>query len=128
MNRSKDFVLKLNEMLEDESLTSEAFKIFLSGFKKQFRAELKFLDFKYYNNYRRRFAKLAKNKCVEIQDYEAAAKFRDLENDCTSFISLKNEYGIEKSSFYYDRPYLFYFYLGTAKNDKSVREHFNNLI
>jgi hypothetical protein len=127
MNRSKDFVLKLNEMLEDESLTSEAFRILLSRFKEQFKAELKFLDFKYYNNYRRRFAKLAKIKCVEIQDFEAAAKYRDLENDCTSFISLKNEYGIEKSSFYYDRPFLFYFYLGTAKNDKLVRDYFKKL-
>jgi hypothetical protein len=124
MNKVQNLVLKLNEMLEDESFTSEACKISLSRFKEQFKAEFKFLDFKYYNNYRLRFAKLAKIKCVETQDFEAAAKFRDLENDCTSFISLKNEYGIEKSSFYYDRPFLFYFYLGTAKNDKAVRDYF----
>lgn len=128
MKKAKDYILKLNEMLDDESFSSEAFDTLLSRFKEQFSAEFKFLDFKYYNSYRLRFAKFAKIKCVEIQDFEGAAKFRDLENDCASFISLKTEYGIEKSSFYYDKPYLFYFYMGTAKNDKVVREHFNNLI
>ena len=62
---------------------------------------------------------------VKLQDFEAAAKFREMEKECMNYIEIKAEYNIEKSSFYYGNDYLFYFCLGTAKNDKSVRDYLN---
>jgi hypothetical protein len=122
MKSSENLILKLNEMLEVESCDLVAFMKLFNQFQEEFRPKFKFLDFKYYNNYRRRFAKKAKIKCIEIQDFKGAAKFRELEKDCISFISLSTDYKIIKSTFYYDSDYLFYFYLGTAKNDNKVRD------
>ena len=123
MKSSDDIILKLNEMLEAESFNLETFETLFTKFKEEFRPKFKFLDFKYYSNYRRRVAKKAKIKCIEIQNFDGAAKFRELEKDCISFISLISDYKIVKSSFYYDPDYLFYFYLGTAKNDKIVKNY-----
>ena len=57
---------------------------------------------------------------VKSQDFVAAAKFREMEKECLNYIKIKTEYNIEKSTFYYDKGYLFYFCLGTARNDKIV--------
>ncbi len=123
MEPSKKLILKLNDMLEAESFDPETFKVLFNQFKEEFNPIFKLLDFKYYNNYRRRVAKKAKIKCIEIQDFEGAAKFRELEKDCISFISLRTDYAIDKSSFYYDPPYLFYFYLGTSPHDIIIKNH-----
>jgi len=128
MEPSENLILKLNEMLEADFFNLEDFKNLFNKFKEEFRPKIKLLDFKYYNNYRRRIAKKAKIKCIEIQDFEGAAKFRELEKDCISFISLRSDYKIAKSAFYYDPDYLFYFYFGTAKNDKIIREFISPLI
>jgi hypothetical protein len=128
MEPSENLILKLNGMLEAESFDLGAFKVAFNKFKEEFRPKFKLLDFKYYNNYRRKFAKKAKIKCIEIQDFEGAAKFRELEKDCISFISLCSDYNISKSAFYYDPDYLFYFYFGTANNDKIIRKFIAPLI
>lgn len=128
MKSSENLIFKLNEMLETESFNLEAYKTLFNKFNEEFRPKFKFLDFKYYNNYRRRVAKKGKIKYIEIQDFEGAAKFRELEKDCISFISLWSDYNITKSTFYYDQPYLFYFYFGTANNDKIIKEFITPLI
>lgn len=125
MEPSENLVLKLNEMLEAESFDLGAFKAVFNQFKEEFRPKFKLLDFKNYNNYRQRLAKKAKIKCIEIQDFEGAAKFRELEKDCISFISLCRDYNISNSAFYYETDYLFYFYFGTAKNDKIIKKILN---
>lgn len=73
--------------------------------------------------YRRRLAKKKKIIYVKVQDFERAAQIRELEKECLNYIAIKTEYNINKSKFYYDQSYLFYFYLGTAKNDQIVREY-----
>ncbi len=128
MKDAQDIVMRLNEILETESFNVVAFKELLNQFKEEFRPKVKLLDFKYYNNYRRKFAKKAKIKCIGIQDFEGAAKFRELEKDCISFISLRSYYNITKSSFYHDTNYLFYFYFGTANNDKIIKKFIAPLI
>ncbi len=128
MKSSENLILRLNEMLNAESFNLEAFKELFNQFQEELRPRFKFLDFKYYNNYRRRVAKKAKIRCIEIQDFEGAAKFRVLEKDCTSFISLRSDFNISKSAFYYDSDYLFYFYFGTANNDKIIRKFIAPLI
>lgn len=46
---------------------------------------------------------------------------------CMNNIFLRTEYKIEKSTFYYDQNYLFYFFLGKSKNDKRVSKGFKEL-
>lgn len=67
-------------------------------------------------------------KGLHARHCETAAKFRNLEKECPTYIDLKTQYNIEKSTFYYDPDYLVYFYLGTAKNDKIVKEYLKELV
>ena len=62
---------------------------------------------------------------VKLKDFERAAEFREMEKECLNYIQLKREFNIEKSIFYYEKDYLFYFCLGTAKNDKIVKDSLN---
>lgn len=123
MIKPEEMIVKLNELLEADQISREEFDNILKLFKEQYNPQIKFRDFKYYNEYRRHVAKKEKIQYVKIQDFETAAKYRNLEKECLNYIEIKTEYNIEKSTFYYDQNYLFYFYLGTAKNDKTVREY-----
>jgi hypothetical protein len=120
-------VLKLNEMLDADQFDAEDFSLCFNALKELNNPALKIIDFKYYNEYRKRLAREEKIKCIKVQDFETAAKFRELEKECISYISIRTEYKIERSTFHYDQEYLFYFYLGTAKNDKKVSEYLNIL-
>jgi hypothetical protein len=124
MENPEEIVLKLNELLESEFDRNE-FDILIKLLKEQFKIDIKFLDFEYYNEYRLEYARSNKMAKVKLQDFVATVKFREMEKECMNFIELKAEFNIEKSSFYYDKGYLFYFCLGTAKNDKIVNDYLN---
>ncbi len=121
MLKPEEIVLKLNETLESDHFNQGDFESLIMTFKEQYKPDIKFLDFKYYNDYRRRLAKNKKIQFVKIQKFEEAAECRIQEKECINYIEIKTEYKIEKSTFYYDQVYLFYFYLATARNDKKVR-------
>ena len=86
--------------------------------------KIKLIDFEYYNEKRLGDAKQEKIIFVQLQNFKRAASNRDLELECQKHVDLKSEFKIEKSTFHYEQNYLMYFYLGTAKNDKLVREYF----
>ena len=125
MENPEEMVLKLNKLLEADQFNRNEFEILIKLLKEKYKTDIKFLDFEYYNEDRLRMVKEEKIENVKSQDFETAAKFRDLEKECLNYISIKTDYNIEKSTFYYDPDYLFYFCLGTAKNDKIVREYLN---
>mgnify|MGYP001791579638 CR=1 FL=1 len=108
-------------MLNSDQFNQNEFDSLITMFKEHYKPDIKFLDFKYYNDYRRRLAKKEKMRFVRDQKFDEAAKCRILEKECMKYIEIKTEYKIEKSMFYYDQDFLFYFYLGKAKNDKIVR-------
>ena len=124
MENPEEIGLKLNELLESEFDRNE-FDILIKLLKEQFKIDIKFLDFEYYNEERLESARINKMAKVKSQDFVAAAKFREMEKECLNYIKIKTEYNIEKSTFYYDKDYLFYFCLGTAKNDKIVKDYLN---
>ena len=124
MENPEEIVFKLNELLESEFDRNE-FDILIKLLKEQFKIDIKFLDFEYYNEERLESARINKMAKVKSQDFVAAAKFREMEKECLNYIKIKTEYNIEKSTFYYDKDYLFYFCLGTAKNDKIVKDYLN---
>ena len=125
MENPEEIVLKLNELLESDQFDRNEFDFLIKLLKEYVKTDVKFLDFEYYNEDRLKSARSNKMAKVKLQDFEAAAKFREMEKECMNYIEIKTEYNIEKSSFYYGNDYLFYFCLGTAKNDKNVRDYLN---
>lgn len=113
----------LNNFLESDSLDIEEFKKLYQSIKLNNTVKIKLIDFEYYNEKRLEEAKKEKIICVELMNFERAASNRDLELECQKYVDLKTEFKIEKSAFHYEQKYLMYFYLGTAKNDKLVREY-----
>jgi hypothetical protein len=128
MDTPEVIVLKLNEMLEAEQFDLDEFRETTNLLLVLHKPGIKVLDFEYYSEERLNLLHKEKMERITSQDFENAAKIREFEKECESYISLKTDYGIKKSEFYYDPGYLFYFYFGTAKNDKVVREYLKELI
>jgi hypothetical protein len=124
MESAESIVLKMNKMLESDSFNRKEFDILFDSLKKLHNKKFKLLDFKYYNESRLKRIKKEKLSCIKNQDFEAAAKLRDLEKECRSYISIRTEYKIEKSYFYLEQNYIYYFYLGTSRNDKKLQANF----
>lgn len=125
MESVQDIVLKLNEILEDEEFSRNEFEGLMRQLKEEHKMRIILLDFKYFNEYRLRLIRKEKIKNIRLQNFEAAAKNREMEKECLSYISIRTDYKIEKSSLLIDQSYLYYFYLGTAKNDKKMKQNFN---
>ena len=54
------------------------------------------IDFEFYNRDKLMFFKSKKMEFIEIQDFESAARYRTLENECQEYIDIKEGYGIQK--------------------------------
>jgi len=121
MESAENTILKLNELLVAEQFNREEFESILRSFEEQFKPNILILDFEYYNEDRLESARSNKMTKLKLQDFEATAKFRKMEKECMIYIEIKTEFKIKKSTFFYVNDYLFYSYLGTAKNDKTVR-------
>ncbi|MBK7712808.1 MAG: hypothetical protein IPJ37_19055 [Bacteroidales bacterium] len=128
MESFESIVLKMNQMLEAERFSRKEFEMLINILKKRNKTELKHLDFKYYSERRLSLFKKEKLSCIKNQDFEAAARFRIMEKECNSYITLRTEYNLQKSTFYHDQEYLFYFNLGTARNDKKAKVCFKKLM
>lgn len=122
METSENLILKLNELLEGERFYHKRFEKLLKEFNELENPKIKVIDFEYYNWKRWKFLFDKKIEFINIQDFESAARFRTLEKECQDYIDIKEGYGIKKSMFFYEKEVLFFFYLGTAKNDKKVRD------
>jgi hypothetical protein len=128
METSENLMLKLNEMLEGEKFYIKRFINLLREFKELENPKIALIDFEYYNEKRMNLLVKEKMKNIRVQNFEKAARFRNLEREYVKYIAIKEEYHISKSMFFYEYEYLFYFYFGTAKNDIKVREIIKRLI
>jgi len=116
-------IAELNNFLEAEQFDIDAFGMFFQFLKQNHSFKINLIDFEYYNEQRLEEAKKEKISSVQHQNWEIAASNRDLELLCQKFIDIRNQFNIEKSSFLYEEDYLLYLFLGTARNDKWVREY-----
>ena len=123
MSITENEINKLNNFLESDSFDIVEFEKLYQSLKISNNFRFKLIDFEYYNEKRLEEAIKEKIVCVELLNFERAASNRDLELECQKYIDLKSEFKIEKSAFHYEQKYLMYFYLGTAKNDKLVKEY-----
>jgi len=122
METTENLILKLNELLDSERFYPKRFKKLLTEFKELENPKIVLIDFEYYNCDKLKFFNSKKMESIDIQSFEAAARYRTLEKECQEYLDLKEGYGIKKSMFFFEKEYLFYFYLGTAKLDKKIRE------
>jgi hypothetical protein len=123
MEKPGEIVQKLNELMESEKFDRTEFDFLISQIKDQLKTEVKFLDFEFYNEARMLTARSNKISMEKIQDFNAAFEFREIERECQKYIAIKTKFNIENSTFYFEKDYLFYFCLGTAKNDIIVRDY-----
>jgi hypothetical protein len=128
MESAENLVLELNKLLIADQFNRREFDRLVLVIKKQFNPDIKFLDFEYFNEQRGESARREKIRNIKLQKFDIAAEWRNLELECINYIDIKTEYKIDKSIFYYDQNYLFYFYFGTARNDKTAREYIKELL
>lgn len=127
METTENLILKLNKILDGERFYPMRFKILLNEFKELENPKIVLIDFEYYNEEKLKFFHDKKLESITIQDFESAAKYRILEKECQEYLDLKEDYGINKSMFFYEKELLIYFYFGTAKIDNIVKEHIKKI-
>lgn len=123
METTENLVLKLNELIKGERFYRKKLDILLKEFKELENPKIVLIDFEYYNEARLHHLKKKKIYYIRKQDFSKAAEYRNYEKECQNYIDIKEEYGISRSMFYFEKEYLFYFCFGTAKIDKKVREY-----
>lgn len=121
METCENIIRNLNEVLEADNINMQQFDDLLKTLKELYNPRIKLIDFEFNNEESIERYRREKIICVKLHNFEKAAYYRSLELECLKYIDLKTEFDIKKSTFHYEQNYLLYFYLGTAKNDKSIR-------
>ena len=126
METTENLVLKLNELLEGRRFYRNRFEKLLRDFKDLENPKIKTIDFEPYTWEKLKFYYDKKIAYIGLQNFESAARYRTLEKECQEFLDIRWHYGIEKSMFFFEKEYLFFFCLGTAKIDARVKVYLEN--
>jgi len=118
----QEIVEKLNQALTNVDFNKDEVENLLVLLTEHQQVKVKILDFEYYNEERLEYAKNEKSKEVKFQNFEQAASWRHREKKILKYIELRKEFNIKKSGFHFEEEFLFFFYLGTEKNDKQLKE------
>jgi hypothetical protein len=121
MNDTLTLIEKLNAYLEVEELDEDLFEDTLDQILNSINHKIKIrlINIEFYRD-RMEYYRAEKVDAVNAQRFEYAAACRDHEKEYLKHLELMKEYDIEKSMFYLEKYTLFYFYLGTAKNDAAI--------
>ena len=123
----KNHIEKLNLVLHADHFDADAFSDLLQHVIKNEKVRLRILDFEYFNQARLERLTKEKLESIRAKDYHAAALWRDKERKVLEYIEIKNELQIQQSGFRYEKGYLLYFHLGTARNDQAIKKVFQNV-
>jgi len=118
----EEIILKLNEILEFKEFPETQFLELINLAKKQYCLNVKILDFEKFNEQKQEIAKNEKIHSIKAQNFEIAANWRDIEKKCIDINELKLKYNILNSMFRIEQKYLLFFFLGTFKNDKLIKD------
>ena len=118
----KNLVAKLNQALHADDFNDDDFIHLIKGIIEKERTLLRMLDFTYFNEERLGNVSAEKGKAIKSGDYESAALWRQKEIKALEYIEIKKELKIQQSGFHHDKGYLFYFHLGTARNDSAIKK------
>jgi hypothetical protein len=122
MDTAENLILKLNDLLAGERFYLKRLRKLLNGFIELENPKIILIDFEYYNSENLKLFYDKKLEFISVRDFEAAARYRTLEQECQEYLDIKEVYGIKKSMFFFEKEFLFYFYFGTNKHDKKIRE------
>ncbi len=111
---------KMNELLEADKMDNAMLEEICQSLKEQPNVRFRLMDFKYFNKERLAIINAQKIELVRMQNFDAAAKKRELELKCLKHIQGKEQFKIEKSMFDIEENIFAYFYTGTAKNDLKI--------
>ena len=84
----------------------------------------KIMDFVFYDEKNLKTLTEEKIKQIRLQNFELVANARNQEKECIKNIKFKKYFKLQNSFFYPEEDKLFYFYLGTARNDKVIKALF----
>ncbi|MCK3686178.1 hypothetical protein [Maribellus sp. YY47] len=112
---------QLNMLLNTDSLDIPLLNKLALELSQTSSPHIKLLDFEKYNE--ENLAKLTAEKFARLkeQDFEALANARDQEKECLKYTKFQKYFKLKNSFFYPEEDKLFYFYLGTEKNDKEIK-------
>ena len=119
---------KLNQALHADDFNEDDFVSHIKRIVEKEGVLLRILDFKYFNEKRLEYAAAEKVKAIKSRHFESAALWRDKERKVLEYIEIKNGLKIQQSGFHYDKGYLLYFHLGTAKNDVAIKNALNMVL
>jgi len=120
----ENLVAKLNQALHADDFNEDDFIQLIKGIAEKEKTLLRMLDFTYFNEERLEQVSAEKAKAIKSGDYKSAALWRQKEIKVLEYIEIRKELKIQQSGFRHDKGYLFYFYLGTAKNDPKAKKAF----
>ncbi len=82
---------------------------------------VKLVDFEKHNE--KELELLTAENLVQIknQNFEAAANAREQERECIKYTNFQKYFQLKNSFFYPEETKLFYFHLGTEKNDREIK-------
>lgn len=117
-----EIVDNLNNALNDNEFDSSKFRILLKMLIDREKSNVKIIDFEIYNKDSLARITEEKIKCVKSQDFELASTWRNKEKKISKVLDLQKEFDIKSSRFHFEKNLLFYFHVGTEKNDKEVKD------
>ena len=123
----ENIVAKLNRALHADHFSEDDFVHFIKGIVEKEKVLLRILDFTYFNEERLEHVSAEKVKAIKAGNYESAALWRQKEIKVLEYTEIRKELKIQQSGFYHDKGYLFYFHLGTARNDSAIKEIFGSM-
>lgn len=84
----------------------------LDKLKAQFKLEFMLVDMEKYNEKRVLEYQQKKLEAANVRDFESAAWYRTLEDECKEYIDLKNSLNVASPKFVCDGGLLLYFFYG----------------
>ncbi len=116
---------QLNSMLEEENLDEKRLSDLTLSLNHQEWINFKLLDFfKYTEDELKRLAD-EKIEKIKEQSFDGAADIRLQEKECLKYMNLQKYFKLKHSFFYPEEYKLFYFHMGTAKNDRLFLKYFS---
>jgi len=118
---------QLNEMLNVAELDMAKLRDIARELDQIPDLRVKQVDFDRYNE--ENLAKLTAEKLamVKEQNFEACAKAREQEKECFKYANFQKYFKLKHSFFYPEERKLFYFHLGTEKNDSVMMKYFDTV-
>ncbi|MGQ7868678.1 hypothetical protein [Sunxiuqinia sp. sy24] len=123
-----DIADQLNTLLSAEQLDKSKLDGLVRELDQISDLRVKLVDFEKYNE--EALAKLTEEKMAQIrsQNFEQAATLREQEKECIKYANFQRYFKLKNSFFYPEERKLFYFHLGTERNDEILKEFFAAVI